>query len=141
MKQLSEYINEKLVLNKNTFKKPVYNYHPKTKRELKNLISELIDKRDGENDVIDLNDIDTSDMVDMSDLFMYVKLSKSTRIDISKWDISNVKNLAYMFCYSNIIDANIEDWDVSGVKAFLYMFESSSYKKKPKWYIKWERKI
>ena len=141
MKQLSTYINEKLVLNKDTFKKPVYNYHPKTKRELKKLISKLIVERDGKDDVIDLNDIDTSEIVDMSDIFANIQLFQSTRIDISQWDISQVKNLAYMFCHSNIIDANIENWDVSGVEAFLYMFESSSYKKKPKWYIKWEQKI
>ena len=44
MKSLSQHINEKLVLNNNN-KIRKYNYHPKTKEELKELIKQLIEER------------------------------------------------------------------------------------------------
>ena len=61
MKSASSYINEALKLGKSR-----YNYQPQTKKELLKLIEQLIDERgyDG-----DFNDIDTSKITDMSELF------------------------------------------------------------------------
>ena len=64
MKSLQNYITEKILINKNS--KISYNYHPKTKDELKDIIYQRI-KSDGNE--CDLNDIDTSNITDMSFLF------------------------------------------------------------------------
>ena len=78
MKSLSNYIQEKLVI-----KKSKYNYFPKTKKELKNIIKQRI-KEEGV--VVDLNDIDVSNITDMSTLFEFTNFNG----DISNWNVSNV---------------------------------------------------
>ena len=119
MKQLSTYINEKLVLNKNTFKKH-YNYFPNTRDELKDIIKQLIKERKNKR-VIDLNDIDTSKITDMKGLFYNLPI---TEIDISGWDVSNVTDMATMFFECEKLESigNLNNWDVSKVKYMTYMF-------------------
>ena len=91
MKTLKLYINEALHVNKNM--KMPHNYHPKTKDELEELVEKLIEER-GEN--ADLNDIDTSEITDMS----YVFFNSEFNGDISEWDVSNVKYMKRMFVNS-----------------------------------------
>ena len=88
MKTLQNYITEKILINKNS--KIVYNYHPKTKDELKYIIDQKIESRGNE---CDLNDIDTYNITDMSDLFA----NSDFNGDISEWDVSNVKSKSRMF--------------------------------------------
>ena len=88
MKSLQNYITEKILINKNS--KLVYNYHPKTKDELKDIIKQKIESEGNE---CDLNDIDTSNITDMSYLFAYSNFNG----DISKWDVSNVRYMQAMF--------------------------------------------
>ena len=83
MKQINKYIVERLHINKDTGNHH-YNYYPSTKNELKELVNKLIKER-GDN--ADLNDIDTSEITDMSHIFYYSKFNG----DISEWDVSNVK--------------------------------------------------
>ena len=68
MKNLIEYIKEGLKITAKTKvnEKPKYNYHPKTKEELQDLLQQLIEERGNEGD---FNDIYTSEITDMSDLF------------------------------------------------------------------------
>ena len=66
MKSLQHYITEKILINKNS--KIGYIYHPKTKDELKDIINKRIESEGNE---CDLNDIDTSNITDMSNLFAY----------------------------------------------------------------------
>ena len=88
MKTLQRYITEKILINKNS--KIGYIYHPETKDELK----DIIDKRiKSEGNKCDLNDIDTSNITDMSKLFDDSKFNG----DISKWNVSNVTNMTGMF--------------------------------------------
>ena len=61
MKQLNQYITEKLRINKDS-NKIEYHYHPKDRDELRSLIKELLKER-GKN--ADLNDINVSDITDM----------------------------------------------------------------------------
>ena len=61
MKQINKYILERLHINKDTGNHH-YNYHPKTKDELKNIIKQKIKSEGNE---CDLNDIDTSNITDM----------------------------------------------------------------------------
>ena len=86
MKSLKSYIQEKLTIKKSTIKKRKYNYFPKTKEELRDIILQRIK---AEGNKVDLNDIDTSSIIDMSNLFYeyYVNFNG----DISNWDVSNVK--------------------------------------------------
>ena len=153
MKQINKYIVERLHINKDTGNH-YYNYHPKTGDELKELIDKLIKERGND---ANLNDIDTSEITDMSYIFSY----SSFNGDISEWDVSKVEDMSYMFCYSefngdisNWVVSNVEDmdfmfseskftgengdiskWDVSNVKNMKYMFyDTPLYKNPPKWY-------
>ena len=117
MKQLKDTILEKLVFNKYT--KSKYNYYPKTKDELEELVDKLIEKR-GDN--ADLTDIDTSKITDMSFLFSYSKFNG----DISTWDVSNVTNMQTMFANSKF-NGDISKWDVSNVTNMHCMFNGSEF--------------
>ena len=112
MKSLSNYIQEKLIIKRNKSKN--YKYFPKTKVELKELIKSRIE---GENRV-DLNDIDVSNITDMSELFARANFNG----DISKWDVSNVTNMKFMFYDCELFNQDISGWDVSNVKNMNSMF-------------------
>ena len=116
MKQINKYICERLHINKDTGNRH-YNYHPKDKDELEELIDKLIEER-GYN--ANLNDIDTSEITDMSRLFYNSEFNG----DISNWDVSNVESMRYMFTYSKFTGENgdISKWDVSNVKNMNHMF-------------------
>ena len=91
MKSLAQFIQEKLIIKKTKINS--YNYFPKTKEELKDIIKQRIKQEGNE---VDLNDIDVSNITDMSNLFEY----KDFNGDISKWDVSNVKNMSNVFAGS-----------------------------------------
>ena len=121
MKNLKDIIQERLHINKD-IKSHYYNYHPKTRDELKELVDKLIKERGKE---ANLNDIDTSEITDMSALFYY----SSFNGDISGWDVSNVKIMYSMFEHSEFTGKNgdISNWDVSNVKDMRYMFTDSKF--------------
>ena len=122
MKTLQRHIIEKLILTANSkIRKPEHNYHPKTKDELVSLIKDEV-----ENNGLrcNLNHIDVSQITDMSYLFSAelkgYDLHKFNGT-ISKWDVSNVKNMCSMFCGSHF-NRNISKWDVSKVENMICMF-------------------
>ncbi len=117
MKTLQNYITEKILINKNS--KIEYIYHPKTKDELKKIIKQKIESEGNE---CDLNDIDTSNITDMSNLFKDSKFNG----DISKWDVSNVTDMEGMFRFSEF-NGDISNWDVSNVTTTEGMFVSSTF--------------
>ena len=94
----------------------VYNYHPKTRDELYELVNKLIKERGND---ANLNDIDTSKITNM---FFCSKFNG----DISKWDVSNVKNMEDMFFCSKF-NSDISNWDVSNVKNMITMFSHSQF--------------
>ena len=124
MKTLQNYITEKILINKNSKISYKYNYHPKTKDELKDIIKRRIESEGNE---CDLNDIDTSNITDMSKLFEGSEFNGN----ISKWDVSNVTNMKFMFRNSKF-DSDISNWDVSNVKFKLDIFYNCSIKEKYK---------
>ena len=77
-------------IGKNISEFSVYSCQPKTRGELKEIIEKRINE---EGPDCDLNDIDTSLIDDMSYLFYKANFNG----DISKWDVSNVKNMTRMF--------------------------------------------
>ena len=124
MKNLKDIIQERLHINKDINS---YNYHPKTRDEFIAIVGQLIKKRGYE---ADLNDIDTSEITDMHNLFVNSEFNGN----ISEWDVSNVKNMKEMF-YNSKFNGDISDWNVSKVKNMNYMFgESPLEKNPPKWY-------
>ena len=110
MKSLKSYIQEKL-----TIKKSKYNYFPGTKEELQDIIKQRIEKEGNE---VSLNDIDVSNITDMSNLFEGTDFNG----DISKWDVSNVTNMNGMFVGCKSFNKDISNWDVSNVNDMSRMF-------------------
>ena len=154
MKTLTQYIDEAFRINKDTKVKQEYNYHPKSRKELRELIIKLIKER-GNN--ADLNDIDVSEITDMSRLFSGLGIHN---IDISEWDVSNVKdmmgmfyackdfncdlfswnvinviNMKGMFCDCENFNCDLSKWNVSNVKDMQAMFyDCDNLQKTPNWY-------
>src|SRR5574344_246268 len=96
-----------------------YNYHPKDKDELKQIIEERIEN---EGLKCDLNDIDVSNIINMSKLFYKSKFNG----DISKWNVSKVTDMRYMFRGSKF-NGDISKWNVSEVTDMNWMFDSSKF--------------
>src|SRR5574344_846271 len=96
-----------------------YNYHPKDKDELKQIIEERIEN---EGLKCDLNDIDVSNIINMSKLFY----GSNFNGDISKWNVSNVTDMSSMF-YGSEFNGDISKWNVSKVTDMRYMFRGSKF--------------
>ena len=126
---------------------------PTNKKELEKLIKQRM-KEQGPN--CDLNDIDVSEIKDMSALFYNSEfngdisrwdVSNVTNMDsmfegsefngdISKWNVSRVKDMHSMF-YNSSFDGDISKWNVSRVKDMSYMFVGSPLEgNEPSWYKK-----
>ena len=88
---------------------------PKNKTQLKSLIEYAFN-----HNIYDLNFIDASEITDMSWLFEYI----SCNFDISNWDVSNVKDMRYMFYGCHNFNCDLSNWDVSKVEDMRYMFYS-----------------
>ena len=126
MKTLNQYIQEKLIINKD------YNdagISPKSFDELRKIIDDRYDKLGPgtEHNPIDFNDIDVCNLdpfyssVTGSGIFQETKFKY---IDISYWDVSNVTNMGAMFfeCKELKSVGDISKWDVSKVTSMSSMF-------------------
>ena len=122
MKNLKDIILERLHINKDI---DSYNYYPKTRDELKELVNKLVKER-GYN--ADLNDIDTSEITDMHELFCKSKYNYENKFngDISKWDVRNVQHMNHMF-YGSSFNGDISNWNVSNVYDMISMFAYSEF--------------
>ncbi len=120
MKQLKNYIIEKLHIKK--YKKE-YKYHPKDRDELIKIIGPIL-KEKGFN--ADLNDIDVSQVKNMSDLFINCKFNG----DISEWDVSNVEDMSGMF-WNSEFNGDISHWNVKNVKNMRNIFHNCPLEKNP----------
>ena len=122
MKHLNTYITEYIIKKKlDTPIDSEYQYHPNSKEELTKNIQELIS-----NKIYDFNCIDTSEITDMSNLFGdIVNNIYKINFDVSKWDVSNVTNMEFMFLNCKSFEGKcLENWNVSNVENMKYMFYS-----------------
>ena len=101
-------INSKTKVNK-------YSCKPKDLDELWKIVEEYLKKDKNAN----LNDIDVSNITDMSYLFDGLD---PHNIDISEWDVSKVKDMYNMFSYCKNFNCDLSNWDVSNVKDMSWMF-------------------
>ena len=86
---------------------------PKNKNQLKQLIDYAF-----KHNIYDLNFIDTSKITDMTLLFSKCNYN----IDISHWDMSNVRNMSYMFYHCKNFNCDLSNWDVSNVTNMYALF-------------------
>ena len=124
MKKINTYITEKLKIKKSSYK-----YFPKTKEELQDLLKQLIEERGNEGN---FNDIDTSEITDMSYLFRNLEDFNG---DIFNWDVSKVTNMSSMFSmfyWCKSFNQDISNWDVSNVKYKANMFYNCAIEEKYK---------
>ena len=80
---------------------------PKNKVQLKSLIDHAFN-----HNIYDLNFIDTSKITDMSNLFEDIRHN----FDVSKWDMSNVIDISFMFYGCHNFNCDLSRWNVSKVE-------------------------
>ena len=80
-------------------------------------IREIVYDRIVENPLADLNDLDISEVTDLSCLFYFCDFKG----DVSRWDTSKVINMCNMF-RGSAFDGDIGCWDTSSVVDMRYMF-------------------
>ena len=149
MKTLNQYIQEKLIINKDYNDKMI---SPKSFYELRKIIEDRYEKLGPgtEQDPVDFNDIDVSNIdsfyIDDKGLFegtqfKYIDISEWDVLniksmnsmffdceelksvgDLSSWDVSNVTDMSFMFCDCNCLNPDVSSWDVSNVTDMSSMF-------------------
>ena len=91
-----------------TTQKTSYKYFPETREELKEIVRMEIEKQGGVD--VNLNMIDTSKITDMNNMFN--KYTSLQNLDVSGWDVSNVKNMSYMFYGCKSLHTDIRKWKI-----------------------------
>lgn len=121
---LTSFINEKLQINKD-YVEPYVEY-PKDKKELVDILRKRLEDQSNasEKNPINLNDIDISNITDLSNVFWRVSHLHPKYIDISHWDVSNVLDFSNMFneCSTLHSIGDISGWNVSSGQDFYNMF-------------------
>ena len=126
MKSLNQYIKEKLIINKDYRDNTIV---VKTFDGLRKIIEDRYDKLGPgtKQNPIDFNDIDVSNLQyfynnEDKGIFEYTKFKY---IDISEWDVSNIKSMRGMFfmCKELKSVGDISEWDVSNVTSMTSMFD------------------
>ena len=156
MKTLNQYIQEKLIVNKDYRDGKMY--HPKSFDELRKIIKyryntlgpgtkqnpidfndidvSNIDSFLNKNNVgifertkfeyIDISEWDASNMKSTCSMFYLCEKLESVG-DISKWDVSSVTDMSYMFAFCKKFNQDLSKWDVSSVTDMSYMFACCEY--------------
>ena len=122
---LNEYLNEKLVINKNY---SPYTCAPKSWDELREIIEQRYEEHGPgtEQNPIDFNDIDISkiDSFYKGNMGIFEGTKKFEYIDISEWDVSNIENMKKMFfdCWKLKSVGDLSNWKVSKVENMRSIF-------------------
>ena len=74
-------------------------------------------------DVDDIENLDTSKVTNMDSMFCdTIFNSNSDSLDLSSWDVSNVKDMSYMFQGCSIKYLDLSNWDLNNIKRMPCMF-------------------
>ena len=73
-----------------------------------------------------IENLNTSKVTNMESMFEQANFDLDS-LDLSSWDVSNVKNMGSMFGWSNVKILDLSSWDVSNVKNMRYMFADCRY--------------
>jgi len=128
MKTIQQHITERLQLNKDRIQKIKYEYFPETKDELidniKTILKQHIDinKTNSDKIPVDLNIIDTSNITDMSELFISVKHHEIFNYDVSQWYVGHVTDMRAMFYGCSNFNCDLSSWNTSKVRNTICMF-------------------
>ena len=125
MKTLNQYIQEKLIINRDY--RDVNIYHPKSFDKLRNIIEYRYKKLGPgtKENPIDFNDVDVSHIDSFCDKNIGIfEKTKFKYIDISYWDVSNVYSMRHMFYRCKELESvgDISKWNVSKVRFMAFMF-------------------
>ena len=122
MKQINQFIDEKLNLNKDS--KIRHIYRPENISELRQILEKLISERGHD---ADLNDIDTSKLTSM--YYVHPDGAKGLfkgldphNIKINKWDVSKVIDMGMMFSKCENFNVDLSEWNVENVERMSTMF-------------------
>ena len=113
MKNLKSYIQEAFRVNKDY--KPDQYVCPKDRNELIKILEERLEEDPDAN----LNDIDVSNITDMSLVFWNLD---PHNIDISEWDVSKVETMYAMFNMCRHFNSDLSNWNMSNVENINAMF-------------------
>ena len=139
MKPLNQYIQEKLIINKDYRDNTIVVI--KSFDELRKIIEDRYDKFGAgtKQNPIDFNDIDVSNLDSFYSSNRDIGIFQETQfkyIDISDWNVLNVTNMSHMFylCKELKSVGDLSDWDVSNVTNMNDMFHGCPIKEeyKPK---------
>ena len=126
MKTLNQYIQEKLIINKDYREVKIV---VKSFDELRKIIEDRYDKlgEGTKQNPIDFNDIDVSNLDSFYSINKHIGIFENTQfkyIDISDWDVYNVTNMRDMFfmCAKLKSVGDLSKWDVSKVNIMICMF-------------------
>ena len=61
-------------------------------------------------------------LLNISNLFLNSEISRTTYKNISKWDVSNIRNMSYMFSGCSDFNSDLSKWNVSNVTDMSHMF-------------------
>ena len=145
MKTLIKYLNERLVINKSY--KDIHNYTcaHKTFNEWRKIIDDRNNKfgPGTKQKPVDFNDVDVSDIDSFYDEDNDKGIFEDTKfkyINISDWDVSNVKNMSNAFwnCNNLVSIGDLSNWNVSNVKYMNNTFKESGITNIPDWYKGWK---
>ena len=103
MKNIITFVNEKFKLNVNN----IVTYKPTSRKELRDIVIKILDE---EGPDADLNCINTSKITDMNHLFARIA-RRVGNPDVSRWDVSNVEDMSFMFCDCKTFNCNISEWN------------------------------
>lgn len=115
MQNLVHFIKEALINKHSTG----YKYCPESLADLKDVIQKEFNKAN-----YNLNCIDTHKITDMHDLFTSFNISEENqaKLNVSNWDMSNVKFAKSMFKNLKKFNCNLSNWDVINLENALSMF-------------------
>ena len=129
MKTLNQYIQEKLIINKDYKDYNDDRIVVKTFNQLRKIIKDRYDKLGPgtKENPVDFNDIDVSNIRYFYDYKNDIGIFEGTYfkyIDISYWDVSNVKSMRSMFFECDKLESfgDLSYWDVSNVTDMAHMF-------------------